>query len=78
MPTELPTDLIELAQLYYREHTGYCLIIAIAFIRLTQRIFDEKFFIVLCEFMIKIGHSNQFLIHQKQLKISNATNKTIS
>jgi len=47
-------------------------------VRVPSRFIDEKFYSILCNFLHKLRHVQKQLVHNKILKVSSATNKTIS
>ena len=59
-------------------HKGICIVFLMLCIKIPSRFIDEKFYNVLCNFLHKLRHVQKSLVHNKILKVSSATNKTIS
>jgi len=62
----------------WMRHKGPSIIFLMLCIKMPTRFIDEKFYNVLCNFLHKLRHVQKCLLHNKVLKVTSATNKTIS
>ena len=65
-------------QTFYVKHRGIANLLLILMVKCPKQFVDEKFYNVLCNFLHKIRQTQKCILFNKNLKVSKATNKTIS
>jgi hypothetical protein len=78
LPEVLPVNKIELAKLYMEEYRSLCLILSLIAIKLPMETLNERYYMWVCEYQLKMKGANEYLMYKKQTRITSATNKTVS